>query len=86
MANAKRPGEMLRLASHDRKSVLAHLANDMKSHQDKAIQGVGRMILQWLADGDSPEMIGNHMDAVVRDLDNIRKEVHKILGTEQEPG
>lgn len=74
------------MAEPERLSVLAHLANDMKSHQDKAIQGLGNMILKWLLDGDSPEMIGNHMDAVVRDLDNIRKEIHKILGTEQEPG
>ena len=69
----------------DWKTVLGNLATDMKAHPDGNIQGLGRMILKWIADGDSPEMIGNHMDAVVRDLDNIRKEVHGILGTEEEP-
>ena len=67
------------------KTVLRNLAKDMKLVRDNyAIQGLGVMILEGIADGDSPEMIANHVDAVVRDLDSIRKEVHKILGTEEE--
>ncbi len=68
----------------NRMTILSNLAKDMTAHPPGLIQRLGRDILTWLADGDSPEMIGNHMDAVVRDMDNIRKEVHKILGTREE--
>ena len=60
-------------------AILNNLAKDMVKHPKGPIQGLGHVILDWIAAGDSPEMIANHMDAVVKDMGDIRDDVHKIL-------
>ncbi len=59
------------------------LAQDMVKHPKGPIQGLGHVILEWIAEGDSPEMIENHMDAVVKDMGDIRNDIRKILAIRQ---
>ncbi len=65
----------------NREAQLRNLIDSLKGDESEIYQGLGLMLERSVADGDPPEMIANHVNALIRDMGDLRDHIHQIMGT-----